>query len=611
MSTRNRLTAAALALVATLVVTAPASAVAPTTVDATPGVTAPAGMFRDTHGDLWVADSNLGICRVLDPPHANPGLVADPAYCGLARTTGPVAPGQSAYDPSSGFIYVGDLASNSGGVWRLHLDQGVNPSVIDSAVKILDLSAPLIRDRVFGMSYHASTKSLDFSTKNATNILRIDDPTTNCPGVSSPTCLATVIGSAESPATASLAHDSQGRLYIADFSGVTAFTPGSVDTQARSVPGLNLGIYTALAFDPDNGGRIYAGTTNAEGVDWIDVLQVNTAETATYSVGFDGVTAIGVDDTSLSVKGRLDVVDDPGAKQVGEDLAGTGRRFAVDFEDFAPAPQIIDGPPAIANVKVASFFFRYGSATTFHCSLDQAPATPCGAGTQGSVTYAGLPSGAHNFVLYASNPMSGPRTIRRFAIDTRAPAVSIDTTTIVGSAVEFGISADDLNVDLTCRMDGGAAGPCDTPARYAGLADGLHAFTVFATDFVGNVGAPVSTSFRIGLPSPPPPSWKAGKVTASLRGRTLRVVFNAPPRATFARFTLSKTSGVKVRTKIVRIKGGKRNIITIKLTRAEARRLQRQTVTLKATAGLARTALTTKAGQGRLKVVVRLAAGRR
>jgi hypothetical protein len=307
--------------------------------------------------------------------------------------------------------------------------------------------------------------------------------------------------------------------------------------------------------------------------------------------------------------GRLDVADDPGIKQVGEDLGGTGRLFTVDFEQFAPPPHIIDGPASLGNKTTASFFYSYASPTTFFCSLDLAAATACGSGTiQSSVTYAGLSSGAHTFVISANDPVTGPRTIRRFAIDTRAPVASIDTTTIAGASVEFGISADDINVDFTCQLDGGAATACDTPARYAGLADGLHMFTVHATDFVGNVGAPVSTSFQIG--PPPSPQWKAGKVVATLRGTALRVVFRAPPGATFARFTLGKTSGVKVRTKTVRIKGGKTNTVTIKLTRAEAEKLQRQTVTLKITAGAAKSALTTKAGQGKLTVAVRLTRGK-
>ena len=170
------------------------------------------------------------------------------------------------------------------------------------------------------MSYYAPTKSLDFSTKLSPNIQRIVDPH-NCPAFSDPSpCARTNAGSAEMQATLSLAHDADGNIYIADLSGVTKITNGSLDTQARPVPGLNLGVYTAMAFDSANN-RIYAGTTNPEGVDWIDILDRHSNTTGTYSVGLDGITAISADPTSTPHSGRLDVVDDPGIKQVGEDLA--------------------------------------------------------------------------------------------------------------------------------------------------------------------------------------------------------------------------------------------------------------------------------------------------
>lgn len=609
----NRLTAAALAFAATLVVAPPASAVDPVLANPNPAISAPSGIFRDPGNALWAADGHLGICKLAESNVGAPEPIPSP-YCGLPHG-GPVAAGQTAFDPATSNIYVGDLASASGGVWRMKLIQSpgvgweIDPTGVD-VVKILDFSAPLVADRVFGMSYYGSQKWLDFSTKNSTIIQRLTDPAM-CPAFTTPVtaCQLDVVpaGSAEDKATGSLAHDNNGNLYIADLSGVTKITRSNgagSDTQARPVPGLNLGLYTALAYDSQNK-RLYAGTTNDVGVDWIDVLQElggNQTGTATYSVGFDGVTAIGVDSSSAP-NGRLDVVDDTCVKQVCEDV-GRGRRFTVPFEIFAPAPRIIDAPQPVANVRVATFVYTYGSPTSFFCSLDLAPAAPCGTGTQGSIEYAGLASGPHSFVLYAGDPVSGPRTIRRFAIDTRAPVVSIDTTTITDTSVAFALSADDINADFTCRMDGGLATPCDSPARYSGLADGLHTFAVHATDFVGNVGAPVSTTFRIG--TPPPPPWKAGRVTATLRGTSLRVVFNAPPGATFARFVLSKTSGIKVRSKTVRIKGGVKNTVTIKLTRGEAMRLQRQTVTLRINAGAGRNALTTKAGNGTLKVVVRL-----
>jgi hypothetical protein len=598
------------ALIAALVLAGPAAAVDPDLVDATPGVTGPMGVFRDDHGALWVADSHAGICRLEPQPHAAGAAMVPSDYCdptGLLTTRiGPTAPGQSAFDRATGDLFVGDLSSQFGGVWRMHLNESGSESVIDAAVKIYDVS---VTDRVFGMSYHPGSKSLDFSTKRLPNILRITNPHT-CPAYTDlSACAPLAIGSAEGPATSSLAHDHNGNLYIADVSGITKITNGSSDTQARPVPGLNLGLYTAVAFDADNN-RIYAGTTNTEGVDWIDILNLGTNETGTYSVGFDGVTAIGVDPKSPMHNGRLDVIDDPGIKQVGEDLGGTGRHLTVDFGDFAPAPTIVDAPAAISNLQVANFAYRYGSSTSFFCSMDKAPATPCGSGTTGLTSYAGLSSGAHSFTVFVANPTTGSRAVRRFAIDTRAPVASIDTMTISGSNAEFGLSADDINVDFTCQIDAAVAKACDNPARFSGLANGLHTFTVHATDFVGNAGPSVLRSFRIG--PDPTTAWTPGKVVATLRGTTLKVVFSAPPDASFARFTLTKSSGVVFRTKPVGVKAGKKNTVTVTLTRAQAEKLQRRTVTLKVVTGPGRSALTTKAGKGTLKITARLSTkGRR
>jgi hypothetical protein len=612
MRPRHRWAVTLLALLAALAVAGPASAVDPVLQHATApiGITAPMGVFRDANNDVWVADSHAGICRVLPVGHPAGDGLESTTYCDptglLLNRPGPVAPGQSAFvriDATHAYIYIGDLASASGGVWRLRLDETNPIAVIDQATKIWDVSS---LDRVFGMSHFSDgvNRYIEFSTKNSPNILRIADPAT-CPVYTDPTpCVPSNSGSAEMAATSSLAHDSVGNLYIADLSGVTKITNGSVDTQARPVPGLNLGAYTAVAYDQDNN-RVLAGTTNPEGVDWIDIFDIASNATGLYSIGFDGITAIAADQFSTPHTGRLDVIDDPGIKQVGEDLGGTGRYLTVDFEQFVPPPIITSGPQPIINAHTASFFFTNATPTTFFCSLDQVTPTQCGSGPSGTITYNGLTPGAHTFVLSSINATTGPRTLRRFSIDTRAPVVSIDTTTIAGSSVEFGLSVDDLNVDFTCRMDQQLPFVCDDPARFAGVADGLHTFTVFATDLIGNVGPSVSTTFRTG-PVPPPP-WVPGKITATLRGTSLKIVFNAPPDAKVARFMLSKTNGYKL-NKSRKIKSGVKNTVTITLTRGEALRLQRRAVTLKIFAGPNLSTLTTNAGKGTVKVAVRLAA---
>ena len=112
-------TLALLAALVGLIFAGRATAADPILADVNPGFTGPAGLFRDDRGELWVSDSHAGLCRVEEPP-ATPRLVASP-YCTpnpLDPRIGPVAPGQSAYDPKTGHVWIGDGASNSGGVWR-------------------------------------------------------------------------------------------------------------------------------------------------------------------------------------------------------------------------------------------------------------------------------------------------------------------------------------------------------------------------------------------------------------------------------------------------------------------------------------------------------------
>ena len=169
---RRRLAAGFATLVAALVTASLAAAVAPVPVPGVPGITAPAGLARDSHGALWVADSGGGICRLLDPPFPTlNGMV-----CPEKALQGPKSPGQMAFDPISSVFFVGDRASAGGAVWRLHLNQSANPAVIDSVSMLRSLPT----DRVVGMAYDAASGALDFSTKDSAAIQRIEIGRASC-----------------------------------------------------------------------------------------------------------------------------------------------------------------------------------------------------------------------------------------------------------------------------------------------------------------------------------------------------------------------------------------------------------------------------------------------
>lgn len=75
--------------------------------------------------------------------------------------------------------------------------------------------------------------------------------------------------------------------------------------------------------------------------------------------------------------------------------------------------------------------------------------------------------------------------------DTSAPAVAItfgpsSPTEATEATFEF---AADEEASFRCRLDGGPAAPCESPAAYGGLGPGEHQFEVEATDAAGNTGA--------------------------------------------------------------------------------------------------------------------------
>lgn len=87
--------------------------------------------------------------------------------------------------------------------------------------------------------------------------------------------------------------------------------------------------------------------------------------------------------------------------------------------------------------------------------------------------------------------------------DVTPPAVSITAAPAPyskTSSAQFSfVGSDDVSSQLTfsCRLDQGTAGSCTTPKAYTGLADGLHTFSVTATDEAGNTSTPAAVTWRV------------------------------------------------------------------------------------------------------------------
>ncbi len=105
---------------------------------------------------------------------------------------------------------------------------------------------------------------------------------------------------------------------------------------------------------------------------------------------------------------------------------------------------------------------------------------------------------------------------RTFTIDATAPDTTISSGpsgTVASGSVSFAFSADEGGSTFACALDGGAYSACTSPQAYSGLADGSHAFSVRATDGVGNVEtSPAARAFTVQTPvaprppDPPPPA---------------------------------------------------------------------------------------------------------
>jgi hypothetical protein len=91
------------------------------------------------------------------------------------------------------------------------------------------------------------------------------------------------------------------------------------------------------------------------------------------------------------------------------------------------------------------------------------------------------------------------RQIRPF--DGGAPHASISSGPggyTSSTSASFAFSSDEALSTTECRLEaGGGFQPCSSPRAYSGLADGLHTFSVRATDRAGNTGPAATRSFTV------------------------------------------------------------------------------------------------------------------
>jgi CSLREA domain-containing protein len=160
-----------------------------------------------------------------------------------------------------------------------------------------------------------------------------------------------------------------------------------------------------------------------------------------------------------------------------------------------PPVTTISGPESPSAVANATLIFEADDPeATFECALDAPAFEPC----TSPVGLEGLSDGSHAFSVRATDPLGNaepdppthtwlvavpPET----AIDSSPPALTnVAAASFEFSAVDNGPAS---ALVFACSLDGAEYTTCASPAEYDALGDGLHTFSVRATDAAGNADA--------------------------------------------------------------------------------------------------------------------------
>lgn len=217
------------------------------------------------------------------------------------------------------------------------------------------------------------------------------------------------------------------------------------------------------------------------------------------------------------------------------DAAGTGgvpatRSWVVDA---APPETTIDtGPGAVATGATVSFAFSSSKAqSTFHCALDGAVASACTSPFSAAAVHAGL----HLFSVYAVDALgvadATPAVWLFEAADLDTALTSAPEALSNESRATFFFTASAPAATFTCKLDGGAAAACHSPATYTGLAEGAHSFSV--TAHLGDASDATPAQWTWQVDTVPPATSLTSAPLAIDPSRTPSFVFTASESSTF------------------------------------------------------------------------------
>lgn len=207
-----------------------------------------------------------------------------------------------------------------------------------------------------------------------------------------------------------------------------------------------------------------------------------------------------------------------GTDRYGNLGAAASRAFAVDT--IAPDTTLDSEPAALIKTTSASFGFSSPEAgMSFQCRVDQAAYAGC----TSPKAYTSLTEGAHRFevraVDAAGNTDASPAG-HDFTVDTSAPQTTIVSSppALIGTSTASYTFSSEPGATFRCKLDGGSYASCASPKDLTGLSDGLHTFSVEATDAAGNADAsPATHTFTVDTNRPETTidSGPSGTITAA------------------------------------------------------------------------------------------------
>jgi len=290
------------------------------------------------------------------------------------------------------------------------------------------------------------------------------------------------------------------------------------DSGAQSAFGVAPDLVDSALAIPASGGAVCwnAGGLPADCVAWGNfsggaALQTATGTTVGSPVSPGGVTA------GKAIRRTIE----PGCPTLLEE-SDDSNQSATDFAEVAPAPRnnasaitettcagapntaIDERPPSATNSTSASFTYEAPTATSYECELDGAAFAVCEAS---GVEYSGLPDGTHVFQVRGRNASGPDPTPASYSwqVDTVPPSTTIDQAPpdpSPGANVTVKFHASETNAKFECSLapegQPDSFSSCTSPKTYGGLADGIYAFRVRATDPAGNQQAtPTAYSWTV------------------------------------------------------------------------------------------------------------------